>query len=507
MAECTLKPYTEWGINLNTKTLKNKLWFNIFIRIAVIFAVFVLVLCISNIGFLVKFFVIKEKSALKEQVLVVSKLDFDNSSNVIKVLGDINDKYNFDVEIYSQDGSILYTTHGGQMLDYFHLHSNKFDMSHEEMQPIEREILSDGIVFETAKRKFDKTEFLLCRKAIENNLFAEVRVQKQMISNSAAMANEFIMIVSVCCFVISIIWVLVFARQFSKPITQMSKITHDMSTLNFERRLIIDRNDEIGELADSINHLSGALSDALEDLKKTNQKLLDDIELERQLDVMRRGFVANVSHELKTPISIISGYAEGLKLNINAESKEAYCNTIIEESHRMNRLVLSILELSRYESGQIPLNCQNFNVSVMAEKMSERIMRGKNISFQNLIQPDIIAYADEMQIEQVLKSLLENAVAHTHENGEIKLYSTDEGDIYKISIYNSGKQISPEIMPQIWQSFFRGDKSHKRESSRFGLGLSIVSAIMKMHGRNCGVNNTENGVEFWFEVEKSKDTM
>lgn len=490
---------------MNFKSLKNKLWFNIFIRIAVIFAVFVLILCLSNVGLLVRFFSNKEKVALKEQLIDVSKLDFSDSSAVISALSDINEKYNFDVEVYSANGAIMYTTHGSQMMDFFHLKNDKFAMSHEEMMPIKSEMLSDGIVFETAVRRFDKTEYLLCRKQIGDNLYAEVRVQKQLISNSAAIANEFIVIVSSVCFVISIIWVLVFARQFSKPITEMSKITHDMSNLNFERRLSIDRADEIGELADSINHLSGSLSTALEDLKATNRKLRSDIELERQLDVMRRGFVANVSHELKTPISIISGYAEGLKLNINAESKEAYCNTIIEESHRMNRLVLSILELSRYESGQIPLNRQNFDISVLAKEMLERIFAEKNIVCSCEIPENTTVFADELQIEQVLKSLLENAAAHTPAGGEVKIKSERVEGIYKISVMNSGSHIDEELMPQIWQSFFRGDKSHKRESSRFGLGLSIVTAIMKLHGNRCGVNNTEKGVCFWFEVDKAEE--
>lgn len=486
------------------KALKNRLWFNIFVRIAVIFAAFVLVLCLCNVGLLVRFFSLKEKNALKEQLINVSNLNFDDSASVITALSSINEEYNFDVEVYSGSGAIIYTTYGSQMMDFFHQKNDKFNMSHEEMEPIKREILSNGIVFETAVRRFDKTEYLLCKKQIGDNLYAEVRIQKQLISNSAAIANEFIVIISSVCFLISIIWVLIFARQFSKPITQMSRITHDMSNLNFERRLNIQRTDEIGELAESINHLSSSLSTALEDLKTTNRKLQSDIELERQLDVMRRGFVANVSHELKTPISIISGYAEGLKLNINAQSKEAYCNTIIEESKRMNRLVLSILELSRYESGQIPINRQIFDISVMAGEMSERMFAGKNISYRSDIPENTLVYADELQIEQVLKSLLENAAAHTPEGGEVGIYSTMIEDVYKISVINTGSRIEEEIMPQIWQSFFRGDKSHKRESSRFGLGLSIVTAIMKLHCNRCGVSNTENGVEFWFEVDRAK---
>ena len=489
---------------MNFKTLKNKLWFNIFIRIAVIFAVFVLILCLSNIGLLVQFFSNKEKTALKEQVTVVAGLDFNDSAAVIESLTSINEKYNFDLEIYTSTGSIIYTTHGSQMMDFFHQNNSKFAMSHEEMQTVKSEALSDGVTFETAVRRFDQSEYLLCRKQISNNLFAEVRIQKQLIANSAAIANEFIIIVSVVCFIISIIWVLIFARQFSRPITEMSKITGDMANLNFERRLTISRTDEIGELAHSINNLSGSLSEALADLKATNEKLMSDIELERQLDVMRRGFVANVSHELKTPISIISGYAEGLKLNINAQSKEAYCNTIIEESQRMNRLVLSILELSRYESGQIPINRKDFDISVMIMDMTERIFKGKNINTENNIPTGTVVFADELQIEQVLKSLLENAAAHTPKGGEVKTDVAPSGDKLRISVTNTGSHIDEEIMPQIWQSFFRGDKSHKRESSRFGLGLSIVTAIMKMHGNSCGVYNTDDGVCFWFEVDKPK---
>lgn len=489
------------------KPLKNKLWFNIFIRVAVIFIAFVIVLCLSNVGLLVRFFSYKEKNSLKEQLLRVEKLDFDDYNEVIDLLTEINSKYNFDVEIYRPGGHIVYTTHGSQMMDFLHQQNDKFNMAHDEMRTVESENLGDGVTFEVAVRRFDKSEFLLCRKQVDDDLYAEVRVQQQLIANSAAIANEFIVVVSVICLAVSIVWVLVFAHQFSKPITEMSKITRDMAQLNFGRRLSIERGDEIGELAYSINHLSSSLSSALDDLKKTNEKLRSDIELERQLDVMRRGFVANVSHELKTPISIISGYAEGLKLNINAEAKEAYCNTIIEESQRMNRLVLGILELSRYESGQIPLNKREFDASVMSKDMTERIFADKKISAKSDIPAGTVVFADELQIEQVFKSLLENAASHTPDGGEVKTEAEIVGDKIRIKVTNTGSHIDEELMPQIWQSFFRGDKSHKRESSRFGLGLSIVTAIMKLHNNSCGVYNTENGVCFWFELDTSANAL
>ena len=503
----TLKPFTEWGINLKLKSLKNRLWFNIFIRIAVIFAVFVFVLAISNVTFLVKFFSMKQKNDLKEQIYTVSNLNLEDNTNVTKTLNSISENYNFDVEIYRSDGLILYTTHGGQMMDFFNQYNGKFSMSHEDMIPSKREILNDNIIFETAVRRFDNSEFLLCRKQLSDNIFAEIRVQKQLIDNSAAIANEFILIISCLCFCLSIIWVLIFARRFTKPITEMNETTKNMAKLDFKRKITVDRSDEIGQLADSINELSDSLSSALDDLNKTNAKLRDDIELERQLDVMRRGFVANVSHELKTPISIISGYAEGLKLNINSESREAYCDTIIDESNRMNRLVLSILELSRYESGQIPISPKPFDISVTCRDMLNRIFKGKNITTENRIGENTFVYADPMQIEQVLKSLLENAAAHTEKGGTVITLAENKNDKLRISVINTGSHIDTDIMPQIWQSFYRGDKSHKRESSRFGLGLSIVTAVMKLHNCDCGVYNTENGVCFWFELDIYRENI
>lgn len=489
---------------MRLRELKNKLWFNIFIQIAVIFLVFVAVLTLSNVTLLVSFFGMKEKSALKEQVINVSQLDLSDQSSCINILTDINEKYNFDAEIYDINGRILYTTHGGQMMDFFQQNNDRFNMSHEELITVKSENLSDGVVFETAIRRFDKAEFLLCRKDIGNGYTAEVRIQQQLITNSAAIANEFIIIISCICFILSIIWVLIFARKFSKPIAEMNEITRHMSNQQFDRKIAVTSSDEIGQLATSVNELSDSLSAALEDLKTTNAKLRDDIELERQLDVMRRGFVANVSHELKTPISIISGYAEGLKLNINGEAKESYCNTIIEESERMNRLVLSILELSRYESGQIPLNLQNFDIGELTSGMLTRIFNGKPINAENRIPHGTLCYADALQIEQVLKSLLENAASHTNEGGSVITDISEQNGKLRITVYNSGSHIDDELMPQIWQSFFRGDKSHKRQSSRFGLGLSIVTAIMKLHSSNCGVYNTPDGVCFWFEVEKAK---
>lgn len=466
---------------------------------------FVIIITLANSSLLASFFTFKQKNILAEQLRAVEKLDINDRDAVSDTLSKISDEYNLDIEIYNSRGKILYTTHGSQMMDFFLIGRDDFSMSHEALKTEKSEELSGGIIFEQAVRRIDGSRFLLCRKEISDGIYAETRIQKQLITSSAKIASEFVMIIAVICFAVSVIWIFLFARKFSKPLTLMNDITRDMAKLDFSRRCDTARTDEIGELAASVNDMSQSLSKALGELKLTNARLRDEIETERQLDVMRKAFVANVSHELKTPIAIISGYAEGLKLNINSDSREEYCDTIIDESRRMNSLVLSILELSRYESGQIPLKKESFNIFDMTEKMLSRIFSGKNIITENLCGEDIFCFADPMQTEQVLKAYLENAAAHTPCGGTVTVKSEPMGEKVRISVHNTGSHISEELMPQIWQSFFRGDTSHKREESRFGLGLSIVNAVMRLHECDCGVYNTENGVCFWFDSHISTE--
>lgn len=483
------------------KSLKNKLWFNIFLQVAVIFAVFVAILMLCNTALLSKFFCLRQKNALISQINRLDNIDISDSSAVSEVLTDIRENYNFDTEIYDRRGNIKYTTGGAQMMDFLMNGHSNFIMSHESLVTVKTENLSNGIVYEEAVRRFDNSEFLLCRKEIGSGFYAEVKIQKQLVMSSAKTANEFITVVSILCLGLSMIWIVIFAKRFSQPLAQMNTITRDMANLKFDRTITVNRNDEIGQLASSVNEMSASLSSTLDDLKRTNLKLRDEIELERQLDVMRKTFVANVSHELKTPISIISGYAEGLKLNVNGDKREAYCDTIIDESRRMNNLVLSILELSKYESGQIQARFKAFDINGMTDMLLNRIFENSDIEIQNKISAQTVVFADEMQIEQALKSYLENAKSHTPSGGKVCVYSDEIDGKMRISVHNTGSHISEEEMPFIWQSFYRGDASHKRDKGRFGLGLSIVSAVMKIHNCHCGVYNTEDGVTFWFEVD------
>ena len=484
--------------------MKKRLWLKLFINVAVIFAVFVIVIAIANSSLLSKYFLFKEETLLIENCRSLSTLSLDDSDEVTERINELADKYNFDIEIYEKSGKILYTTVGSQMMDYIHSGFNRpgFSMNHEPLQSTERKITEDGFTVETAVSRPSGKEFLLC-KSEADGIITELRIQTDIINNSAYIAGEFITIIAAACLVLSLVWIFIFSRRFTKPIAEMSNVTKKMAKLDFSKKVDVKSSDEIGQLGSSINDMSLTLDNTLRELRLANEKLTDEIELERRLDVMRRAFVANVSHELKTPLSIIGGYAEGLKLNINSASRDSYCDTIIDETERMNRLVQSILELSKYESGQIPFENTEFDIKALCDDMARRILKTRSdIAFENHIRENILVFADKTQTEQILKSYLENALSHTSENGKIALSAEESGDKVKIIVFNTGEQIDPKIMPDIWQSFWRADKSHSREEGRFGLGLSIVRAIVKNAGCSCGVYNTADGVAFWFTVNK-----
>ncbi|MGN1081701.1 MAG: ATP-binding protein, partial [Acutalibacteraceae bacterium] len=379
----------------------------------------------------------------------------------------------------------------------------------KENEVVETELNPDGSSFSTIRMKATGTEYLVysCTDSSENTV--EIRVQKEFIEQSASVAGKFVSCIAIVCLAVSLIFILLYSRGFSRPISEMNDITKDMAALNFERRIKTSSKDEIGQLAGSINHLSDELSRTLDDLRSKNEQLEKDIELAERVDEMRKEFVANVSHELKTPIAVISGYAEGLKMSVfDRETAEKYCDVIMSESARMNDLVIDLLELSRYQSGQNILHAEAFNIqdiisdAVRAAKAKTEA-EGLDISCDSR---NVTVTADPVKIRTVLQNYLNNAVSHCEKNGKIRISYDDRGDRVRVSVYNDGEHISDGDAEKIWQSFYRADKSRKRGEgkSRFGLGLSIVKEIMEIHKMPYGVENTEGGVSFWFELPLAK---
>jgi signal transduction histidine kinase len=219
---------------------------------------------------------------------------------------------------------------------------------------------------------------------------------------------------------------------------------------------------------------------------------------------MRKEFVAAVSHELKTPISLIDGYAVGLKDDIfEGEEKDYYLDVIIDEAEKMGNLVNDMLDLSYLESGSFKLNRQEFNLTELIKltlKKYEALISEKKARVSVNLKEEVKVFADWTRLEQVLTNFITNSIRHVDEEGAININSVDLNNVTKIEIENSGSHISEEDLPRLWDKFYKIDKSRNRKLGGTGIGLSIVKNILVHHEYNYGAENTENGVKFYFEV-------
>ena len=299
-----------------------------------------------------------------------------------------------------------------------------------------------------------------------------------------------------------------YARVLTKPLRSLNELAGRLASLDFSHRFRWRRKDEIGELARTFDFLADNLERALSELHEANAKLRKDIEREKRLERMRRDFVAGVSHELKTPLSLIGGYAEGLRDNIGDGAKrERYADVILEETRRMSAIVGDMLDLSHLEAGQYRLKLETFDAAELLEEAAERAEalgaeHGVRVRLELTEDADgrIEVAADRFRIGQVLTNLVTNAVRHAPEGGAVTLTAFQAGGEWFFRVHNEGEPIPQEELPRIWTQFYRVDKARDRESGGTGIGLAIVKQILDLHGSRYGARNERGGVTFAFSL-------
>ncbi|MBP1967165.1 sensor histidine kinase [Paenibacillus aceris] len=297
-----------------------------------------------------------------------------------------------------------------------------------------------------------------------------------------------------------------FSRTITSPLVHLNKVAKQLAKLDFSASARINRKDEIGQLAETMNHLALNLQTTMAELQEANAKLLADIEKEKQLEQLRKQFVASVSHELKTPVSLIQGYAEALKDNVgHGLKRDKYAGVIIEESERMARLVSDLLDLSQLESGRFALQWTQVPIheivrSVLNKMMSFIHEKSIRLEWVEHLEQELWVRSDRQRLEQVLINLLGNAIRHVPIGGQLTLRVIPESSWVRVEIENEGQPIAEEDLPYIWDTFYRADRSGSREFGGTGIGLSIVKAILQRHGSSYGVRNEDNGVTFCFTL-------
>ena len=353
---------------------------------------------------------------------------------------------------------------------------------------------------------WNQSEYIEMWGQLDDNVNFLIRSPVESIRESVALSNRFLIYVGMGTLIICMGLVWYFSRRITKPIQELAELSDHMANLDFEAKYTSGGNNEIGELGDNFNRMSQKLEKAISELKQANNSLQQDIEQKEKMEQMRTEFMGNVSHELKTPIALIQGYAEGLKEGVNddPESRDFYCDVIMDEAGKMNRMVKNLMTLNQLEFGNDKVEFERFNLTELIGGVLQSmdiLSQQKDVKLIFREENPVYVWGDEFKIEQVVRNYVSNAYNHVNEEKIIEVKILREDGLAKVTVFNTGKPIPEEDVPRIWDKFFKVDKAHTREYGGNGIGLSIVKAIMESMHQQYGVKNYDNGVEFWFTLD------
>lgn len=325
----------------------------------------------------------------------------------------------------------------------------------------------------------------------------------QPVDEAAGVIRDYYLFFFACGLVISLALAYAISRQIARPLIHINTVASRISKLDFTQQCMVSGNDELSELAKTVNQLSENLSGALENLRETNSRLNTEIDHQKELDGLRKRFVAGVSHELKTPLSVIKGYAEGLiDNNRNGAVNKEYAGIIQDEVDHMEHIITDMLDLSQMEAGRYTLQLEPVAINRLLKYELHKIqpyLEKKELDLvQEIPEDQVIVNVDGRRIQQVISNLLNNAIRYTPRNGSIRVAVISIPGEIKIEVENTCPEYSETDLEHIWDDFYRLDPSHNRDSGGSGLGLSVVKSILELHNSDYGVEKTTTGLNFYF---------
>lgn len=309
-----------------------------------------------------------------------------------------------------------------------------------------------------------------------------------------------LLIVFAAAFIVS--WL--YSRMITKPVLSISRISEKMSALQLDWQVDERRTDELGILGNSLNTLSHNLSSALSELQSANKKLEADIEHEKEMEQARTNFFSAVSHELKTPVTIIKGQIEGMLLGIGAyRDREKYLKRALEIANTLETMVQEILTISRLETAgenlkKDRLDCVQIIKAYLSE--TEDLVAERELQIHLEIPPATFISGNKMLMEKVFSNLIGNAVKYSPYGATISISAYTEQEQVRFSVENTGVHIPEDSIPKLFDAFYRVEQSRSRKTGGSGLGLYIVQEILHQHGSECRVCNTRSGVKFFFTI-------
>ena len=429
--------------------------------------------------------------------------DSYDTEEFARELDDVCRSYNMTVCVMDVNSNMKYVSiNGGERLEN-RLIGYVFGLS---IPFNDQRVIENGDDYVIKRTGQEDKEYLEIYGRLNTGISFIMQTPLSSIQESAKIANRFYALAG-CLGAMAggiIIWFV--SRSVTKPILELNNISKRMVQLDFEAKYEGHSQDEIGVLGNSVNVLSDRLKEAIGELKSANNQLQKDIEQKVQIDEMRKEFIANVSHELKTPIALIQGYAEGLTEGIaeDPDSRDYYCGVILDEANKMNKMVRQLLTLTALEFGNDQVSMERFDLVELIEGVlsnSDILIKQKEAKIEFKAEHPVYVWADEFKIEEVITNYVSNALNHLDGDRRIWIRIEELGDTVKVTVGNNGQHIPEESLPNLWTKFYKVDKARTRAYGGSGIGLSIVKAIMDSHHREYGVENVEDGVEFWFTLD------
>lgn len=469
-------------------------------------ACMVVALLVINMTFLEPYYIQNKEKSFREMYETLNQVAQDQSYSDEEVSSDVAkqaERNNLSFLIIDETTGNKYTNVYNQEMLFNQLLGYVINQSQQNAEILES---TDAYQMLQAKDPWNETEYLVMWGNFEDGSQFLMRSPLESMRESAAISNRFLIYIGSVLILAAGALVWYFSKKLTDPIRELANLSDKMANLDFEAKYTSGGKNEIGELGANFNRMSSRLESTISELKKANNSLLKDIEQKEKMEEMRNEFLGNVSHELKTPIALIQGYAEGLKDGVNddAESRDFYCDVIMDEAMKMNQMVKNLLTLNQLEFGDEDISFERFDLAAL--------IRGVLQSMEILAQQDelkiifrqespVYVWADEFKTEQVVRNYVSNAFHHASGDKVIEVKIQREGKKARTSVFNTGTPIPEEDLKHIWGKFYKVDKAHTREYGGNGIGLSIVKAIMESFHQEYGVKNYDNGVEFWFELD------
>ena len=499
------------------KSVRVRLFFSLCIVVVVI----VMFLIIINNVVLETFYLVSKTKSVK---VAYDKINdyYNNRQNYIDIEDELNRislKNDFDILIQNDQSILIFSSDKNfsatidKINELIQNSQIKTNMVTNDAAKNDRVIYKEGnVVIRRIIDEKNSMNYIFLSATLDNGYQLYIRIPVASIQESVKISNNLLILIGGVAIIIAGILASFISKKFTEPILELNGIAKNMARLDFSKKYRIkDTDDEINNLGKSINLMSDKLEATIKQLRNTNIELEKDIEEKSQIDDMRKQFISDVSHELKTPIALIQGYAEGLIENVNTdeESKKFYAEVILDESNKMDRLVKQLLELMKLEYGKREFDNGKFDIVELIKEVIRKcnvMLEEKKIQIEFPKQEPVYVWADEFYIDQVVTNYFTNAIKHAKEVNkvkkiQVKITTLLEKHKVRIHIFNTGDRIAEEDLERIWKRFYKVDSSRNREDGGTGIGLALVKAIMNNYGNDFGATNKEEGVEFYFDLD------